>query len=201
VVPSLASAGATGGSPDIQGDFQALKDSLSRIKLPPDLKLNESRQGIQRQDQPLFNVLCKCSRYNETLVKLLSTIEPGSIVTQETLDQLFLIAQAQGRYLQDEYAALIVNGQFNNKTSKLFRALQKNTSGLNPSSLDTLRSAASLAAVSKPPQASRYGSYPARCKGSGNYGYYGNNPHQDVFHSVSQKPFPKRQPREPSHND
>jgi len=27
VVPSLASAGATGGSQDIQGDFQALKDS------------------------------------------------------------------------------------------------------------------------------------------------------------------------------
>jgi len=89
VVPSLASAGATGGSQDIQGDFQALKDSLSRIKLPSDLKLNESRQGIQRQDQPVFNVLCKCSRYNETLVKLLSTIEPWSSATQETLDQLF----------------------------------------------------------------------------------------------------------------
>jgi len=128
VAPSLASAGATGGSQDIQGDFQALKDSLSRIKRPADLKLNESRQGIQRQDQPVFNVLCKCSPYNETLVKLLSTIEPGSSVTQETLDQLFLIAQAQGPYLQDEYAALIVNGQFDNKTSKLFRALQKNTS-------------------------------------------------------------------------
>ena len=77
--------------------------------------------------------------------------------------------------MQDEYAALIVNGQFDNKTSKLFRALQKNTSGLNPSSLDTLRSAAFLAAVSKPPQASRYGSYSARGRGRGNYGYKGNN--------------------------
>ena len=128
-------------------------------------------QGIQRQDQPVFNVLCKCSRYNETLVKLLSTIEPGSSVTQETLDQLFLIAQAQGRYLQEEYAALIVNGQFDKRTSKLFLALQKNTSRHNPSSLDTLRSAASLAAVSKPPQASRYGSYSACGRGRGNYGY------------------------------
>ena len=67
VVPSLASAGASGGSQDIQGDFQALKDSLSRINLPADLKLNKSRQGIQRQDQPVFNVLCKYIRYNETL--------------------------------------------------------------------------------------------------------------------------------------
>ena len=48
---SLATPGATGTSQDLQGDFQALKDSLSRVKLPTDLRLNESRQGIQRKDQ------------------------------------------------------------------------------------------------------------------------------------------------------
>ena len=75
-------------------------------------------------------------------LKLLSTIEPGTIITAETLVQFFLINQAQIQYLQDEYASILVNSQFDTLTLKLFRALQKNTSGLNASALETLRSLA-----------------------------------------------------------
>ena len=81
VASSTAPEGATGDNPthsDIQGDFQSLKDALSRIKLPADFRLNETRQGIRRNDQPLFSALSKCARYNETLVKLLTTLQPGS---------------------------------------------------------------------------------------------------------------------------
>lgn len=42
---------------DLQGDFKSLKDSLARIKLPAELKLNESRQGIRRSDQPALNIV------------------------------------------------------------------------------------------------------------------------------------------------
>ena len=34
-----------------QEEFQSIRDSLSRLKLPNDLKLNESKQGIRREDQ------------------------------------------------------------------------------------------------------------------------------------------------------
>ena len=37
--------------PDTQGEFQTLKDSLSKVKLPADVKLNDSGQGIKRTDQ------------------------------------------------------------------------------------------------------------------------------------------------------
>jgi len=47
---------------------------------------------------------------------------------------------AQSRYLQDELASLVVNSQFNSDTTKLFRALEKNTSDLNSSSLETFGS-------------------------------------------------------------
>ena len=67
---------------DLQGDFQSLKDSVAKIKLLAELKNNESREGIRRSE--------RC-RYSETSVKLLSTIEAGSKVSQDTLDQLFLI--------------------------------------------------------------------------------------------------------------
>ncbi|KAH3726514.1 hypothetical protein DPMN_052381 [Dreissena polymorpha] len=118
---------------DIQGEFSALKNSLSRVRLTAELKLNESRQGVRRSDQPVLNIL-KCSRYSETSAKLLATLEPGQPLTQDTLDRLFLISHAQCKYMKDEYAAVLVNSQFDNSTSKLFRALQKNTSGLNAES-------------------------------------------------------------------
>ncbi|KAH3860993.1 hypothetical protein DPMN_023919, partial [Dreissena polymorpha] len=91
------------------------------------LKLNESHQ-------PVLNILTKCSRYGETSAKLLATLEPGQHLTQDTLDKLFLISHAQCKYLQDEYAAVLLNSQFDNSTSRLFRAVQKNTSWLNAES-------------------------------------------------------------------
>ena len=193
VASSSAPQGATWSSKtDLQGEFSALKDSLQRIQLPGELKLNDSRQGIRRSDQQVLNVISKCGRYNETLMKLLTTIEPGSTISQDTLDQLFVIAQAQGRWLQDEYAALVVNSQFDPNTAKLFKALQRNTSGLNPASLETLRSAASISAVSRPAPApvGRESGGSFQHRGSGRY--RGGYNRQDVFRSFTRRPFPGR---------
>lgn len=192
--PSPTFVCAAGIGPDTQGEFQTLKDTLNRVKLPSELKLNESRQGIQRADQAVYHVLTKCARYAETSLKLLSTIEPGTKISSETLEQLFLINQAQIQYLQDEYASILVNSQFDSTTSKLFRALQKNTSGLNASSLETLRSAASLSAAAKPPPTRQY-------SGFSNRGYYrggsrgGYRTGPDTFDRFSRRQFPtKRRP-------
>ena len=43
----------------------------------------------------------------------------------------FLINEAQIQYLQDEYASILVKSQFDTTRSKLFRALQKDTSARN----------------------------------------------------------------------
>lgn len=66
----------------------------------------------------------------------------GTTIFLETLKHFFLINQAQIQY--EEYASILINSQVGSTTSKLFRALQKNTSGLNISSLETLLSAASF---------------------------------------------------------
>lgn len=117
-------------------------------------------------------------------VKLLTTLKPGSTLQQETLEQLFIVNQAQLKYLQDEYAAILVNSQFDSSTSKLFMALQRNTSVLNPESMDMLRSAATLASAAKPSTTQRpqqgYYSVRGRQRGRG----------QDIFSTFSQRNFP-----------
>ena len=76
------------------------------------MKLSDSQQGIKRTDQPLMNALAKCGNYCEPDIKLLCSLEAGTELKQETLDNLFLIQFPQIKYLQEEYAALLVSGQF-----------------------------------------------------------------------------------------
>ena len=50
--------------------FIIIKEHLQNVKLPNDLKVDESRQGIQRKDQTKLNVITKCAKFAETTVKL-----------------------------------------------------------------------------------------------------------------------------------
>ena len=187
-------------STDTQGEFQSLKDSLNKVKLPADVKLNDSRQGIKRTDQPLLNILSKCGRYSETAIKLLCTLEAGTELTQGTLDNLFLIQHAQIKYLQEEYASLLVSGQFDSSTAKIFRSLQKNTSGFDHDSLETLRAAATLSAAGRPTSGNTEDRYPSRRGGFSGYGrgrqrgsYGGRSQDRDVFQTFTNRSFPRRQ--------
>ena len=87
---------------DIQSEFTAIKDTLTKVKLRADLRLCDSRQGIRRSDQTTHNV-----------------------------QQLFAILLFQIRYLQGEFSALVVQSQFDESTGRIFRSLQKNTSVKN----------------------------------------------------------------------
>lgn len=192
--------GATSQQPDLQAEFQTLKDSLNKVKIPAELKLNDSRQGIKRSDQPLLNVITKCGRYCETAIKLLATIDGSgrNPVDQQTLDNLFLIQQAQIKYLQEEFAALLVNGQFDTSTAKIFRSLQRNTSGFDQGSLETLRSAATLAAAGRSSGSAsddrgRRGHSYSYGRGRGRYSSF-NRQDRDVFSNFANRSFPNRRP-------
>ena len=131
------------GDDDVQGQFQAIKESLSSLRLAPDLRLNETRTGIQRNDQPVFNNLVKSARYVETTLKLVGSICENNI-TQADVTALYHIQLAHMRYLQDEFASLIVQGSFDKETIRLFKCFQKNTSGLSPAAISNLRKAAEI---------------------------------------------------------
>ena len=109
---------------DIQGNYLEIKKQLASERLPPELSLHESRQGINRDQQPLFNVIVQNARYVETALKKLSKIT-DSTTCESDLEDLFGILLAQIRYLQDEYAVLIVNSTSDKETAKLFRQFRK----------------------------------------------------------------------------
>ena len=134
---------------DIQTAFSAIKDTLTKVKLPADLRLCDSWQGIQRADQTTYNILSRCGRYAQTTIKLLSSINDGNI-DEESVQQLFSIQLAQICYLQEEYLALVVQSQFNDSTARIFCSLQKNTSGLMPEALQQLKTATALTTALTP---------------------------------------------------
>ena len=106
------------------------------------LKLNESKQGIRCDDQKTLSVIALTARYTETTLKLLSSYDennPRKEDTEQILTNIIKVQQVQMHYLQDEYASLIVQGRFDKATSQTFKALQKNTSGLNAHALQNLK--------------------------------------------------------------
>ena len=155
--------------PDVQGEFAAVRDSYQKVKLPPDLRLNESRTGICREDQPAFNVVTRSARFVETVFKILSLIDKrDDCGVAQDVENLFTVSLAHMRYLQDEYSSLVVQGSFDQTTSRLFRQLQRQTSGLTGEAVENLHRAAGLAAVAN--RASPNSSAPRGRGGSRGYG-------------------------------
>ena len=127
---------------ELQSEFRAIKESVAKIKLPADLIVGDSRTGVSRADLPKFNVLQKSARFQETALKLLSTLEDGS---QPALSALTTVALAHLRYLQEEYTNLLVSSQFDEGTSKLFATLQQNPAAFSTSALENLHRAVAIA--------------------------------------------------------
>ena len=165
---------------DIQQEFNTLKSSVEKVVLPSGLKLHDSRSGVKREDQPVLTVLSKCGRYIETALKLLSQIKEGDNVD---LNPLSITLIANLKYLQDEYAALLVNGKFDKGTSQLFRSLQTHNSGFDSQQLQNVRVAAELSSISN-----RY-QPPTQSRGSGRGGGRGRGrDNRDIFQSLRGPP-------------
>ena len=136
-------------SEDIQGDFKQIKDSYNKNNLSSELRLFAEKTGIKRDDQPKWNVIVNCAKYSETILKILQHVDDDSL-DREYCDQIATAAIAQQKYLQDEYAGLLVNSSFTPHTAKIFKQLQKNSSSFPASALNNLQTAASIAAAAVP---------------------------------------------------
>ena len=183
---------------EVQEQFNAVKQTVEKVILPTHLKLHESRSGIKKEDQSTLNVISKCGRYVETILKLLSQATEEEPVD---IEPIYTCLYANIKYLQEEYSALLVKGKFDDSTAHLFRALQKGNSGFDASCLQNVRVAAELSSISNRyiPQA------PHATRGRGNRGYSYNRGFQrgrgynrdyrreDVFSSFTSKPrFPSK---------
>ena len=78
--------------------------------------------------------------------QLLLSVKDNEVSDQILLD-LWNVQVVQIRYLQEEYSSVLVQGQFNPEVARLFRTLQKNTSGFTPRALDILEKATTISAA------------------------------------------------------
>ena len=65
-----------GSFSEVQAEFRAIRDSVAKVKLPPDLVVGDSLAGASRADLPKFNIILKSARYQETVLKILSACDP-----------------------------------------------------------------------------------------------------------------------------
>lgn len=180
----------TGSSDDVQGEFLTLKDSLQKVRLPSDLKLNENRQGIKKADLAAFNVISRSARYVETTLKLLANINAHSVSTED-LENVSLVQVAHIKYLQEEFAATVVQSQCPEGVSKWFRTLGKNTSTFSPSVCDRIRAAGDISKATEEP---------ARGRGRGHFrgrGGFRGRQMNGGYHRFLNNSFPPR----PQHDD
>lgn len=129
---------------EIQEKFNSVRSSVEKVVLPPFLKLHDSRSGVKRDDQQTLNVISKCGRYVETAIQLLSQSKE-----EEPFDVKPVITTltANIQYLQEEYAALLVKGRFDDSTAQLFKSLQKGNSGFDSRAINNVRIAAELSSI------------------------------------------------------
>lgn len=147
--------GATGGFesvwfPEANHKYENVRDKYKNVRLAEDLRVHDSRAGIRKEDQQQYNRLNKCARMVETALRVLLTLDPEHHHLDETSDRLgdlTVTLVALIRYLQDEYAVLMVGNTTNAETSRIFRAFRRNTSAFSSDVIQDLRNAAAIVAA------------------------------------------------------
>lgn len=188
---------------DIQQEYLSLADTVNRVKLVPELRLND-RGTVKTSLRSHLNTVKRCGKYAETTLKLLSTLEAGN-VTERDLSELHLCAHAQILYLQDEVANLLAESRYGTDTAGVFRDLQTNTSVFTPERVATLKSALELQTAHSRHQQENSGRGRGRGGGGHNFqnsgynrrgywnGGYGNNRGRggrDVFNNLTSRNIP-----------
>ena len=182
---------------DVQAEYKAIAEVVQKVQLPADCIINKSAQGVTKEVRTAHTILTQSAKYTETALKLLIVAFDNAPADEAQLAKLFTVHYAQIKFLQDELAGLIVQGQFDQNTSRLFRSLQKNTSVFTSDALENLKSAAAISAVSanqNTPRRSPRGGYRGRGRGGrGGYFTHQSQSHDDYFaHATANRHFGQR---------
>ena len=134
-------------SRDLKWEYEALRDSVNRIKLPARYRINDSKSGISAKDREQVAVLVRSGKFVETGLKLLLETQKqwGNFQqVAELLDGVQLALTAHMRYLQEEHNGLDVAGQYGMQAKAVFKSIQRNTSNLQPEDIEDLKTMVSI---------------------------------------------------------
>ena len=79
---------------DIQSayKYKAVKESYSKQEIPKEFKLFPERSGVKREDQPKYNIIANCSKYSETILKILASNE-DNMLSKDKIEQVLTVPQ------------------------------------------------------------------------------------------------------------
>lgn len=140
---------------EVHQDFEAIRDSLIRVRLPNDFRLNESKAGIPQKEREHAAVIAKGACFIETNLKILGEIqnnigEPDTVA--ELLDHLLTCNSAAIKYFREEYQGLYVGGKWGGETKQVFKSLRRGTSNLTPDAIEDYKTAIAVTHPQSKPQ-------------------------------------------------
>ena len=135
-----------GAAEDYQGIYYKIRDSVNKTTLQAEYKVPDAKKGIKKPDHGAVEIIGKCGKYAETIVKLLAAFREDDSV-EDLANNVFFVAVAQIKYLQERYGAVAIRGTFDSSTADIFDRLQNNSLNLDTKGLKNLDTAAKLAVV------------------------------------------------------
>ena len=177
-----------------QNAFKELRDKVSNIPCPAELKVRTDRSGIRRDDQAKINLIATCAKFSETLIKVaISDVQDADQLKQD----VFAGAAYQQKTLQTEFSVILVDNSFDAATAKLYKQLRKNTSAFDPESLGAIKDAVAVRSQLRPyrpdsnPGRGSYRGSSFRGKSRGYFSGRGRDVYRDSYQAVN---FPHSRP-------
>ena len=169
-------------------EFVAIKDSLSRCKLPADLKFGPNINGIRNEDKGTYRVVKNVASYCETNLKILSLMQSDEYRSKQgAINDLIVSNTALMKSLKEEHATLMVQGKFNKDTAFMYKALGSDSNSFTPNSLERLQLAANLTQYNRRTDSDQRG------RGRGRFNFRGRyRGSRDAFSRFTQQDFPRQ---------
>ena len=138
-------------SDNLQTEFQSVKESYNRQRLPKDLKFSGSVKGVKAQSRDIGRLHVSSGRYLETAIKVASNIQAQRDLVDydvsSDIEDLLICLIAHMRFIQEEHCMLLVRGNYGPRTQQIFRAIHSNPSQYTATVVDELKTSATLAAL------------------------------------------------------
>ena len=134
-------------SKDLKWEYEALRDSVARIKLPLRYRMNDSKAGINAKDKEQAAILVRSGKFIETSLKMLFEAQKNwgnSDQVADCLDGTLTALTAHMRYLQEEHNTLYVSGQYGSQAKAVLKSIQRNTSNLQPEDIEDLKTTVAI---------------------------------------------------------
>ena len=132
---------------ELQQQYKTIKDSLSRVRLPPGFKTDTSLRGVGREHSKTAKIIHAASDYSETITKLLLTVDTSQPLSDDLLDCLITVVSAQIQYLQAEKSVCYVSGKFGDDVGSMFREFKQHASSFSATDIGILENCIQLSAA------------------------------------------------------